>query len=91
MRTMKCGELIGHTPFDSVALRAMIDAAAEGKTIEIATYHKLALGLKTRNLLPEHAFYAAGNEVDKMFINFRPGYRERLIEVSSLVLREEKP
>jgi hypothetical protein len=79
---------IGHTPFDSVALRAMLDAAASGTAIEVSTFHKLVLALKTKNLLPEHAFFAAGNEVDKMFINLRPGYREKLLEIAPLVLNE---
>ncbi|HZP62576.1 MAG TPA: hypothetical protein VFB28_04100 [Terriglobales bacterium] len=69
---------IGHTPLDSVALRGMVDAALEGYVVEMATFHNLMLEIKRRNLLPEHAFFASGNELNTMFINLRPGFREKL-------------
>jgi len=74
---------VGHTPFDSVALHAMLRAAVEGYAIEIKTFHNLMLKVKKRNLLPDHVFFASGNDIDTMFINFRRGYRERLIKAET--------
>jgi len=71
---------IGHTPLDSVALRGMLGAALEGYAVEMQTFHSLMLAVKKRSLLPEHAFFASGNELDTMFINLRPGFREKLEE-----------
>jgi hypothetical protein len=71
---------IGHTPLDSVALRGMLSAALEGYAVEMETFHGLMLAVKKRSLLPDHAFFASGNELDTMFINLRPGFREKLEE-----------
>jgi hypothetical protein len=72
---------IGHTPLESVALYGMLRAAGEGYAIEMADFHQFMLEIKKKNLLPDHAFFASGNDVDTMFINLRKGYRDKLLEI----------
>ncbi len=72
---------IGHTPFESVALLAMILAASRGYVLEMATLHAGLLALKKHNRLPDHVFFASGNDLDRMFVLFKPGYEERLLDV----------
>lgn len=72
---------MGHTPFDSVALLAMIYAAIDGIAIEISAFHRLMLAIKQGQFLPDHAFFASGNEIDKMFILLKPGFTEALAPV----------
>ncbi|HUJ30706.1 MAG TPA: hypothetical protein VLY23_05460 [Candidatus Acidoferrum sp.] len=74
---------IGHTPLESVALYGMLHAAVEGYVIEIEDFHRMMLTVKKDNLLPDHCFFASGNDIDSMFINCRRGYRERLLEVEA--------
>ncbi len=69
---------VGHTPFDSVALLAMIYAAVDGLAIEIDAFHAFMLRIKQRELIPNHAFFASGNEIEKMFILLKPGFLEAL-------------
>ncbi len=69
---------IGHTPFDSVALVAMLDAAVDSVAIEMAEFHRLMLAIKQSSALPDHAFFASGNDLDKMFIQLKPGFVERI-------------
>src|SRR5262249_12921969 len=52
----------GPNPLDSVALYAMILAVTEGVRIEMAEFHRLLLDIKQQNLLPDHAFFASGND-----------------------------
>ena len=72
---------IGHTPFESVALLAMIGAAREGYVLEMATLHDLLLAVKKRNLLPDLVFFASGNELDKMFVLFKQGFDRDLPDI----------
>lgn len=72
---------IGHTPFESVALFAMILAASEGYVLEMATLHDLVLRVKKRGLLPDLVFFASGNDLDKMFVLFRPDFDRKLLDV----------
>jgi hypothetical protein len=74
---------IGHTPFESVALRAMLEAASRGMVMEMETFHTLMFSVKKRGALPDHAFFAAGVGVDDMFIHLRKGYREKLLQLDS--------
>jgi hypothetical protein len=67
---------IGHTPFESVGLLAMIDAATEGVELEIADFHDLLLAIKTRGALPNHAFFASGTSIDRMFVLLKQGFVE---------------
>lgn len=70
---------VGHTPFDSVALLAMIYAVADGVAIEIEHFHRLMLSIKKNELLPSHAFFASGNEIDKMFLLLKPGFLDAFV------------
>ncbi|MCL4688939.1 MAG: hypothetical protein KJ007_10230 [Burkholderiales bacterium] len=70
---------MGHTPFDSVALYGMVLAASDGVAIEISEFHRLMLDIKQRQLCPDKAFFASGNEIDKMFILLKPGFPDALI------------
>jgi len=76
---------IGHTPFDSVALHAMIEAAADGVVAEMTDFHALMMAIKKQSALPEHAFFASGNDLDKMFIQLKSGFRERVRAVPMLL------
>jgi hypothetical protein len=59
----------------------MILAASQGQVFEMATLHAGLLALKQRNLLADHVFFASGNDLDRMFVLFKPGYEERLLDV----------
>ena len=72
---------MGHTPFDSVALLALIYAAVDGIAIEIRQFHDLMLRVRQAELAPNHAFFASGNEIEKMFILLKPGFVEALSKV----------
>jgi hypothetical protein len=74
---------VGHTPMESVALFAMIMAATDGITIEMTAFHRLMLAVKQRSALPEHAFFASGNDLDKMFIQLKPGFLENVTAIQS--------
>lgn len=67
---------VGHTPFDSVALLGMVRAAVDGLAIEINDFHRLLLEIKQTDLLPNHAFFASGNDIDKMFVLLKNGFLE---------------
>jgi hypothetical protein len=75
---------MGHTPFDSIALIAMLQAAADGIAIEMAEFHDLVLGIKQASALPEHAFFASGNDLDRMFIQLKSGFEERVLALPKL-------
>jgi hypothetical protein len=67
---------VGHTPFESVALIAMIRGLERGVECEMATIHELFIRYKTRGLFSEHLKFASGNELDRMFIDIRPDFFE---------------
>lgn len=69
----------GPNPLDSVALYAMILAITEGVRIEMEDVHRVMLEIKRQNLLPDHAFFASGNDLDQMFIQLRPGFFEQFL------------
>lgn len=75
---------MGHTPFDSIALFGMVTAASEGVVVEMADFHRLALSIKQKGALSEHAFFSSGNDLDKMFILLKPGFYERLLELGNI-------
>lgn len=68
--------LVGHTPFESVALIAMIRGLERGLVCEMATIHQLFIRFKTQGLFSEHLKFASGNELDRMFIDIRPDFFE---------------
>lgn len=67
---------LGHTPLESVALVAMIKGLENGIVCEMATIHDLLLKFKAEGALATHLKFASGNELDRMFIDIRPGFFE---------------
>jgi hypothetical protein len=47
----------------------------------MASLHAGLLALKKHNLLSDRIFFASGNDLDRMFVLFKPGYEEGLLEV----------
>lgn len=74
----KVSRPMGNTPFDSVALHAMIMAVSNGVPLEMGDFHALMLSIKKTSALPHHAFFASGNDLDRMFIQLRPGFVEQV-------------
>jgi len=66
----------GHTPILSVAIIAMIRSLALSEVLEIKVVHELFLGFKISDLFSETLKFAAGNEIDKMFIDLKPSFIE---------------
>ncbi len=69
---------LGHTPLESVCLAAMIKGLEQGSICEMATIHELFLALKAEGNFAEHLKFASGNELDRMFIDIRPGFFEKV-------------
>ncbi len=69
---------MGYTPADSVALFGTVTAATEGTVIELGDFHDLLLSIKRHSVLPHHASFASGNELDTMFIQLKPGFVEQV-------------
>lgn len=67
---------IGHTPVESIALTMMISALNEGFICEMDTIHKFFLSLKQEDKLSEFIRFASGNDLDRMFVDIRPGFFE---------------
>lgn len=74
----RVGRSVGNSPFDSVALHAMVAAAAAGIVVEMADFHSLMLAIKKQSALPEHVSFASGNDLDKMFVHLKPGFPEQV-------------
>lgn len=74
----RVGRPVGNSPLDSVALHAVIYAAADGVVAEMVDFHALMLAIKKRSALPKHAFFASGNDLDKMFIQLKPGFPDQV-------------
>lgn len=64
----------GHTPIESVAVLTTINALAESKVVEVQEVYEFFLGFKLNNLFPETVRYAAGNDLEKMFIDIKPSF-----------------
>lgn len=73
---------IGHTPFHSIALTAMIEAAVSGFVIEMRTFHDLLMALKKQGLLQDCVFFASGNEIDRMFVVIRDRFVDGVRQLS---------
>lgn len=80
----------GLSPLDSVALVAMVDAAADGIAIEMDDFHSLLLAIKERNVLTDCVFFASGNALDKMFIQLKGAFPQRFNEVAPQLGLEAK-
>ena len=77
--------VVGHTPFQSVALLAMIEAAAQGHVVELSDLHRIMMTLKRDDLLREHAFFSGGNEIDTMFILLKQGFTDAFQDRSAAI------
>jgi hypothetical protein len=82
--------LFGHTPFDSLALSGMLSAAADGLAVEMTDFHRLMLSIKKSSALPQHAFFAAGNEIDTMFVQLKPGFVEGVTRIAGELTKWEE-
>ncbi len=65
---------VGQTPFESVAILAMALGLSRGLIVEIKVLHDTLLTLKRGGKLQDQIFFAAGNEIDRMFILVRPEF-----------------
>lgn len=68
----------GHTPLESIAIVAMVKSLVGGKVLELAEVHKLCLEMKRIEAFTESVKYAAGNELDRMFVEVRPSFTEEV-------------
>jgi hypothetical protein len=66
----------GHTPILSVAIIAMIRSLAVSEVLELKVVHELFMSFKKKDLFSETLKFAAGNELDKMFIDLKPSFIE---------------
>lgn len=64
----------GHTPIESVAIVAMIRSLLNRKVVEVADVHRLFLSFKTKDLFPKSIHFAAGNDLNRMFIDIEPTF-----------------
>ncbi len=78
----------GYDPLDSVALVGMTMAIEDGIRIEMVDFHRLMLTIKQNSLLPEHAFFASGNDLDQMFVLLKPGFVEQVRAKASEILEK---
>jgi hypothetical protein len=74
----RVGRRHGNSPMDSLALYAMTSAAAEGHAIEMASLERLMNIIKSRSVLPEHVYFAGGNDLDTMFVRIKPDFMSAL-------------
>lgn len=72
----KVGRRVGMTPFDSVGLRAMLDASLEGEVIEMGLMNRMLLAMKRAGIAADTLSFASGNRVDEMFVQLRRGFVE---------------
>lgn len=75
------GRKVGMTPLDSIALRAMLDASADGQVLEMDLIHRLFLIIKRKSLLSDVVSFAAGSELNTMFLRLKSGFVARLPDV----------
>jgi hypothetical protein len=65
---------VGHTPFEPVALLAAAVGMERGLIVEIKAIHEVMLTLKSSSSLNDHIAFAAGNDVDRMFVMVKKGF-----------------
>ncbi len=79
---MTCYEQVarkaGNTPFESVALLTVFTALTKGSWIEVSQLHGTLRELKRTGALADHVAFAGGNEIDKMFLSIKPGFRRAI-------------
>lgn len=76
----------GHTPVESVGIMTMISSLTESEIIEVKDVHALFLGFKRHDLFSDTVHYAAGNDLEKMFIDIKPNF---MAEVESYYGKEK--
>ena len=74
----KISRPVGHTPFHSVALLAMIEAAIDGHCLEMKDIHDFMLLAKREGLLEACVSFASGNDIDKMFVSIKSGFQDEV-------------
>lgn len=65
---------VGHTPFEPVALLAAAVGMERGLIVEIKDIHDVMLALKSSSRLNDQIAFAAGNDVDRMFVVVKKGF-----------------
>jgi hypothetical protein len=65
---------VGHTPFEPVALLAAAVGMERGLIVEIMAIHDVMLALKSSSSLNDQIAFAAGNDVDRMFVLLKKGF-----------------
>lgn len=76
----------GHTPIESVGIITMISALTDSEIIEVKDVHALFLDFKREDLFSDTVHYAAGNDLEKMFIDIKPNF---IAEVESYYGKEK--
>lgn len=66
----------GHTPVESVCIIAMVKSLAASEILEVKDTYELFLRFKMKDLFSEQVRFAAGNDLDKMFIDIKPDFIE---------------
>ena len=82
------GRAVGLSPVDSIALRAMIDAAADGVALEMESVHRLLLIIKQKAVLTDCVLFAAGVALETMFVRLKPTFLERFPVVATELAEE---
>jgi hypothetical protein len=67
---------VGHTPFESIAILAMLHGLERGIVVEVTQLHAIMNRVKADGGLGGRMFFAAGNTVDRMFVLMKPGVAE---------------
>jgi len=81
---------VGHTPFHSVAVLAMIRSVVDGTPVEVRAFHELILGVKKASVLEDHIYFASGNSVDKMFVLIRPDFAHEFRRLGPKILESSR-
>jgi hypothetical protein len=82
------GRAVGMTPVDTIALRVMLDAAADGVVIEMYHVHRLLLIIKSRALMSDVALFAAGTTIDTMFVRLKESFLDRIQRELQVIAQE---
>lgn len=70
--------VIGHTPIESVAIMAMIKGLVVHESFELKDVHDLFMRFKRDDLFSGSVRFAAGNDLDKMFIDIKPSFSDEV-------------
>jgi hypothetical protein len=71
----------GHTPLESVALIAMVRSSVRSEIIEMDAIHNLFLDIKRTGILSNTVRFAAGNDLDRMFVDIKSDFVEGMKEL----------